>query len=143
MSRDKQTASFIEELRGILFILLRSPLEEIPCLRTILPEGRWMLPPLSPVGLAMLMLGVSLTLILGGSLTFLIGFMMMPCVLGMVTFLCFIELVWSFSVLRQDIFKAWERKIDDNKLVEQAMPLSKFGERVSFFHRHKGIPNDP
>lgn len=50
-------------------------------------------------GLASLMLGISLALMLCGSVTFFIGFMLLPWVIGLVMVFYFVGLVTSISVL--------------------------------------------
>ncbi|KAF8018407.1 hypothetical protein BT93_H3329 [Corymbia citriodora subsp. variegata] len=58
---------------------------------------------ITPAGFASLMLGVSLALMLCGSVTFFIGFMLMPWVLGLVMFLYVAGIVSSLSVLGRSI----------------------------------------
>ncbi|KAL3728560.1 hypothetical protein ACJRO7_033194 [Eucalyptus globulus] len=58
---------------------------------------------ITPAGFASLMLGISLALMLCGSVTFFIGFMLMPWVLGLVMFLYVAGIVSSLSVLGRSI----------------------------------------
>ncbi|GFP88396.1 hypothetical protein PHJA_000983300 [Phtheirospermum japonicum] len=58
---------------------------------------------ITPAGFASLMLGISLTLMLCGSVTFFIGFVMMPWVLGLVMFLYFVGVVSSISMIGRAI----------------------------------------
>ncbi|CAA0833166.1 Unknown protein [Striga hermonthica] len=54
---------------------------------------------ITPAGFASLLLGVSLTLMLCGSVTFFIGFVMMPWVLGLVLLLYFVGVVSSITMI--------------------------------------------
>ena len=54
---------------------------------------------ISPMEFAFLMLGMSLALMLSGSATFIIGFILMPWVIGMATFLFFCGIVAYMSAL--------------------------------------------
>ncbi|KNA07053.1 hypothetical protein SOVF_175600 [Spinacia oleracea] len=56
-------------------------------------------PQITPAGFASLMLGISLALMLCGSVTFFIGFMLLPWVIGLVMVFYFVGLVTSISVL--------------------------------------------
>ncbi|XP_030527524.1 uncharacterized protein LOC115738880 [Rhodamnia argentea] len=58
---------------------------------------------ITPAGFASLMLGISLALMLCGSVTFFIGFMLMPWVLGLVMFLYVAGIVSSLSLLGRSI----------------------------------------
>ncbi|XP_057508187.1 uncharacterized protein LOC130791089 [Actinidia eriantha] len=60
-------------------------------------------PPISPAGFASLLLGISLALMLCGSVTFFIGFMLMPWVLGLVMFFYVVGIVSSLSMLGRAI----------------------------------------
>ncbi|KAK9117577.1 hypothetical protein Sjap_016524 [Stephania japonica] len=57
----------------------------------------------SPAAFASLLLGVSLALMLCGSVTFLIGFMLMPWVLGMLTVFYLVGVVSNLSGLGRAI----------------------------------------
>ncbi|XP_031272791.1 uncharacterized protein LOC116131271 [Pistacia vera] len=59
---------------------------------------------ISPAGFASLMLGISLALMLCGSVTFFIGFMLMPWVLGLVMVFYVAGIVSTISVLGKSIF---------------------------------------
>ncbi|KAI3452580.1 hypothetical protein Pfo_009244 [Paulownia fortunei] len=58
---------------------------------------------ITPAGFASLLLGISLTLMLCGSVTFFIGFVLMPWVLGLVMFLYFVGVVSSISMIGRAI----------------------------------------
>ncbi|KAK9052686.1 hypothetical protein SSX86_029316 [Deinandra increscens subsp. villosa] len=62
------------------------------------------LPQLTPAGFASMLLGVSLALMLCGSITFFIGFLLMPWVLGLVMLLYVVGIVSSLSMLGRAIF---------------------------------------
>ncbi|KAK4423954.1 hypothetical protein Salat_1978300 [Sesamum alatum] len=58
---------------------------------------------ITPAGFASLLLGISLALMLCGSLTFFIGFVLMPWVLGLVMFFYFVGVVSSISMFGKAI----------------------------------------
>lgn len=58
---------------------------------------------ITPAGFASLLLGISLSLMLCGSLTFFIGFVLMPWVLGLVIFFYFVGVVSSISMIGRAI----------------------------------------
>ncbi|KAJ8759067.1 hypothetical protein K2173_003305 [Erythroxylum novogranatense] len=59
---------------------------------------------ISPAGFASLLLGISLTLMLCGSVTFFIGFMLMPWVLGLVMVFYVAGIVSMISMLGRSLF---------------------------------------
>ncbi|KAA8533329.1 hypothetical protein F0562_033138 [Nyssa sinensis] len=61
-------------------------------------------PQISPAGFASLLLGISLTLMLCGSVTFFIGLMLMPWVLGLVMVFYLVGFISSLSMLGRAIF---------------------------------------
>ncbi|XAR48192.1 hypothetical protein NMG60_11030929 [Bertholletia excelsa] len=61
------------------------------------------LPPISPAGFASLLLGVSVALMLCGSVTFFIGFMLMPWVLGLLMVFYVVGIVSSLSMMGRAI----------------------------------------
>ncbi|PIN11503.1 hypothetical protein CDL12_15893 [Handroanthus impetiginosus] len=58
---------------------------------------------ITPAEFASLLLGISLALMLCGSVTFFIGFILMPWVLGLVLFLYFVGVVSSISMIGKAI----------------------------------------
>ncbi|XP_073306733.1 uncharacterized protein [Primulina huaijiensis] len=58
---------------------------------------------ITPAGFASLLLGISLALMLCGSVTFFIGFMLMPWIIGLVMFLYFVGIVSSISMIGRAI----------------------------------------
>ncbi|XP_047957950.1 uncharacterized protein LOC125203605 [Salvia hispanica] len=59
---------------------------------------------MTPAGFASLLLGISLSLMLCGSMTFFIGLVLMPWVLGLVVSLYFVGVVSSISMIGRSIF---------------------------------------
>ncbi|CAA6659954.1 unnamed protein product [Spirodela intermedia] len=101
---DRQQSRLLYELCALVLSILRTS-SPVPIQSSGPPPsmsaGR--LPPLSPAGFASLLLGMSLALMLCGSLTFMIGFFLMPWVLGIGTAFCLVGLVWNLSVLGRSI----------------------------------------
>ncbi|EPS57237.1 hypothetical protein M569_17583, partial [Genlisea aurea] len=58
---------------------------------------------ITPAGFACLLLGVSVALMLCGSVTFFLGFMLMPWVVGSVVFVYFVGVISSISVIGKAI----------------------------------------
>ena len=103
--QDQQSRVFYE-LSALVLNLLRSPPSptsftdhspEVYALRR--PTATQ----ISPAGFASLLLGISLALMLCGSVTFFIGFILMPWVLGLVMVFYFVGIVSSLSVLGRAI----------------------------------------
>ncbi|KAG8383310.1 hypothetical protein BUALT_Bualt05G0171400 [Buddleja alternifolia] len=59
---------------------------------------------ITPAGFASLLMGISLALMLCGSVTFFLGFILMPWVLGLVMFLYFVGMVSTISMIGRAIF---------------------------------------
>lgn len=59
---------------------------------------------ITPAGFAALLLGISVSLMLCGSVTFFLGFMLMPWVIGLVMVLYVAGVVTSLSVIGRSIF---------------------------------------
>ncbi|XP_009800623.1 uncharacterized protein [Nicotiana sylvestris] len=59
---------------------------------------------ITPAGFASLLLGISFALMLCGSVTFFIGFLMMPWVLGLVMVFYVAGIVYSLSMIGRAIF---------------------------------------
>ncbi|CAN0896110.1 hypothetical protein LINGRAHAP2_LOCUS18273 [Linum grandiflorum] len=106
------------ELSTLVFNLLRSPPATIPFadqLDATAPplsvssssRSRQRSPPqskITPAGFASLLLGVSLAMMLCGSVTFFIGFMLMPWVLGLVMVFYVAGIVSMISMLGRSLF---------------------------------------
>ncbi|XP_008222190.1 PREDICTED: uncharacterized protein LOC103322091 [Prunus mume] len=109
--QDQQSRVFYE-LSALVLNLLRSPPTPIqfsdhsPVVPSS-PSSSRRPPPaatqISPAGFASLMLGISMALMLCGSVTFFIGFILMPWVLGLVMVFYVAGIVSSLSVLGKSI----------------------------------------
>ncbi|KAG6791341.1 hypothetical protein POTOM_000458 [Populus tomentosa] len=103
-NQDQQSRVF-EELSALVLNLLRSPTpvsfsDQIPMPTT---PVRRRLPEITPAGFASLLLGMSLTLMLCGSVTFFIGFLLMPWVLGLVMVFYVAGIVTTISMLGRSL----------------------------------------
>ncbi|XAR64382.1 hypothetical protein NMG60_11024694 [Bertholletia excelsa] len=113
MRRQDQHSRVFCELSALVLNLLRSPPSPIQ-----LPDdspggqrtppvsssrGPPSLPPITPASFVSLLLGISLSMMLCGSVTFFIGFMLMPWVLGLLMVLYVIGVVSSLSTLGRSI----------------------------------------
>ncbi|KAF9688981.1 hypothetical protein SADUNF_Sadunf01G0044400 [Salix dunnii] len=103
-NQDHQSRVF-DELSALVFSLLRSstPIsfsEQIPLPAT---PVRRRLPKITPAGFASLLLGMSLSLMLCGSVTFFIGFLLMPWVLGLVMVFYVAGIVSTISMLGRSL----------------------------------------
>lgn len=113
--RQDQLSSVLNELSALVLSLLRSPPAPAPFSDGSPPP----IPPppspssavvrrspaaqMTPAGFASLMLGLSLALMLCGSVTFFIGFVLMPWVLGLVMVLYVAGIVSALSVLGRSV----------------------------------------
>ncbi|XP_058103134.1 uncharacterized protein LOC131246763 [Magnolia sinica] len=98
-----QQSRVIYELCSLLLSILRPPppSHPIPIRSSAYHPSRRT--EVSPAGFASLLLGISLALMLCGSVTFVIGFILMPWVLGLVMFFYFVGLVSNLSGLGRAI----------------------------------------
>lgn len=71
------------ELSAMVLNMLRSPMSLSDGPSPSLPPRR-LTPEITPAGFASLLLGISVTLMVCGSVTFFIGFVLMPWVIGLV-----------------------------------------------------------
>ncbi|KAI4384224.1 hypothetical protein MLD38_002407 [Melastoma candidum] len=97
-----QHSRLLHDLSTLVLNLLRSPLpfpDDPPSPLRRTPSS----PAFTPAGFASLMLGMSLALMLCGSVTFFIGFMLMPWVLGLVVFLYLAGIVSALSFLGRSL----------------------------------------
>ncbi|XP_008806425.2 uncharacterized protein LOC103719123 [Phoenix dactylifera] len=119
MRGQDQTSRLFYELCALLLTILRSPHLAIP--RSDAPQAA--APPsprppqaevaarsgaarrsqVSPVGFASLLLGASLALMLCGSVTFVIGFILMPWVIGLIVMFYVVWIVSNLSGLGRAI----------------------------------------
>ncbi|KAI3426820.1 uncharacterized protein J3R85_009693, partial [Psidium guajava] len=113
--QDHQSRAFCE-LSALVLNLLRSPptpvsfsdqspeaISAAAAASSSSSSSRRPVAQITPAGFASLMLGMSLALMLCGSVTFFIGFMLMPWVLGLVMFLYVAGIVSSLSLLGRSI----------------------------------------
>ena len=102
---DEQSRA-LYQLSALVLNLLRSPLssltfsDEVPPLAASRRPG---LGQISPAGFASLLLGISLALMLCGSVTFFIGFVLMPWVLGLVILFYVAGILSGLSVFGRSI----------------------------------------
>ncbi|XP_030497377.1 uncharacterized protein LOC115713042 [Cannabis sativa] len=109
-----QQSGVLYELSSLVLNILRSPPSPIPFSDQLpeMPPTRRLSPTssssaasqISPAGFASLLLGISLALMLCGSVTFFIGFILMPWVLGLVMVFYVAGIVSSLSMLGRSIF---------------------------------------
>ncbi|XP_044490401.1 uncharacterized protein LOC123214596 isoform X2 [Mangifera indica] len=107
LQQDQQSRVFYE-LSALVLNILRSPPSPIPysdqSSTVIVSSTRSSsLTQITPAGFASLMLGISLALMLCGSVTFFIGFMLMPWVFGLVMVLYIAGIVSTILVLGKSI----------------------------------------
>ncbi|XP_022776350.1 uncharacterized protein LOC111318009 [Durio zibethinus] len=107
--QDQQSRVFYE-LSALLLNLLRLPPKPMPFTeqspsptRPHPPTTSMATTKISPAGFAWLMLGISVSLMLCGSVTFFIGFMLMPWVLGLVMVFYVAGIVSMVSMLGRSI----------------------------------------
>ena len=111
---NQQQSGVLYELSALVLNILRSPPTPIPFSDQSSPA---MMPPpmpvrrsqaaaaqISPAGFASLLLGISLALMLCGSVTFFIGFILMPWVLGLVMVFYVAGIVSTISMLGRSFF---------------------------------------
>ncbi|XP_016665798.1 uncharacterized protein [Gossypium hirsutum] len=104
-----QQSRFFYELLALVLNLLRLPTMPLPFSDQPAAPERIPLPrtasmtTIPPAGFAWLMLGISISLMLCGSVTFFIGFMLMPWVLGLVMVCYVVGIVSTVSMLGRSI----------------------------------------
>lgn len=103
-----QQSRVLYELSSLVLNILRSPPSPIPFSdpSPAMPPARSSPPAtqISPAGFASLLLGISLALMLCGSVTFFIGFILMPWVLGLVMVFYVAGIVSTISMLGRSFF---------------------------------------
>ncbi|XP_061338741.1 uncharacterized protein LOC133285515 [Gastrolobium bilobum] len=100
---DEQSRALCE-LSALVLNLIRSPTTPLTFSdHTPAPPSRRPMPQISPAGFASLLLGISVALMLCGSVTFFIGFMLMPWVLGLVMVFYVAGILSSLSDLGRSI----------------------------------------
>ena len=113
MSRPQQDpqSGFLHEISSLLLKILRSPPPLVPFadhvleLSSAISSSSITFPSsqMSPAGFAALLLGISLALMLCGSVTFFLGFMLMPWILVFVMIFYMVGIVSSVSMLGRSI----------------------------------------
>ncbi|XP_057776987.1 uncharacterized protein LOC130995639 [Salvia miltiorrhiza] len=101
--QDHHTRVFYE-LSALVLNIIRSPPTSVD--HSPAQRRRWdglSFQNMTPAGFASLLLGISLSLMLCGSVTFFLGFLLMPWVLGLVVFLYFVGIVSSISMIGRTI----------------------------------------
>ncbi|GLT73791.1 hypothetical protein SLA2020_456260 [Shorea laevis] len=116
-----QQSRVLYELSALVLSLLRPP-TPIPFTdQSPVPSRR---PPtlassatnsISPAGFAWLMLGISVSLMLCGSVTFFIGFMLMPWVIGLVMVFYVVGIVSAVSMLGRSILSSVKAPLSPSK----------------------------
>nr|XP_043606439.1 uncharacterized protein LOC122578528 [Erigeron canadensis] len=102
--QDQQSRVFYE-LSALILNLIRYPPVPVQYSGEVRRQPRAApLSQITPAGFASMLLGVSLALMLCGSITFLIGFILMPWVLGLVMLFYIAGIVSSLSILGRAIF---------------------------------------
>ncbi|KAK6930797.1 hypothetical protein RJ641_002590 [Dillenia turbinata] len=102
-----QQSRVVNELSALVLNILRSPPSPIsfsdPSTTAVSSSTRrsnfLAANQITPAGFASLLLGISLALMLCGSVTFFIGFLLMPWVLGLVMVFYFVGFVSTISML--------------------------------------------
>jgi len=107
--QDHQSNIFYE-LSSLILRIIRSPptlsdlSNQSPAVNSRpMPRRAPSMQQITPAGFASLLLGISLALMLCGSVTFFIGFILMPWVLGLVMVLYFVGVVSSLSMIGRAI----------------------------------------
>ncbi|KAH9626426.1 hypothetical protein KSS87_018729 [Heliosperma pusillum] len=86
---DNEQSRALQDLSSLVLNILRDSRRR----RSTVPQQ------ITPAGFASLMLGISLTLMLCGSVTFFIGFLLLPWVVGLVMLFYLVGLLSGLSVL--------------------------------------------
>ncbi|KAF1876165.1 hypothetical protein Lal_00006796 [Lupinus albus] len=89
MGQEDEQSRILCELSALVYNMLRTPMDGGLSNRS--------LPEITPAGFASLLLGMSLALMVCGSVTFVIGFMLMPWVIGLVMVLYVAGILSSLS----------------------------------------------
>ncbi|XP_019434313.1 PREDICTED: uncharacterized protein LOC109340985 [Lupinus angustifolius] len=89
MGQEDEQSRILCELSALVYNMLRTPMDGGSSHRS--------LPEITPAGFASLLLGMSLALMVCGSVTFVIGFMLMPWVIGLVMVLYVAGVLSSLS----------------------------------------------
>lgn len=111
MRREDQQSKVLYELSDLVLNILRCPPSTLqfsdhsPAMPSPLsrrPSGAVM-PQITPMELMLLLFGISMALMLCGSVTFFLGFFLMPWVIGLVIVLYFVGIISSLTMLARAI----------------------------------------
>lgn len=110
-SQQDQQSKLLYELSTLIFNILRSPTTPFEFAdHSLVMQRSTQSPParsmqqITPAGFASLLLGISMALMLCGSVTFFIGFFMMPWILVLVMVLYLAGIVSTLSMIGRAIF---------------------------------------
>lgn len=110
-SQEDPQSRVLHEISSLLLKILRSPPPPVPLsdhvmeLSSAISSSSRILPSsqMTPAGFAFLLLGISLALMLCGSVTFFLGFMLMPWILVLATIFYVVGIVSSLSMLGRSL----------------------------------------
>lgn len=102
--QDHQQAKAFHELSSMILNLIRYP-DEVSRRQTRQQQPAFS--QITPAGFASMLLGISLALMLCGSITFLLGFLLMPWVLGLVMLFYVCGIVSSLTMLGRAVFSVF------------------------------------
>ncbi|XP_022155440.1 uncharacterized protein LOC111022584 isoform X2 [Momordica charantia] len=136
--REDPQSRVLHEISSLLMKILRSPPPPVPFsdhvleLSSVISSSSGLLPSsqITPAGLASLLLGISLALMLCGSVTFFLGFLLMPWILVLVMIFYVVGIVSSLSMLGRSIlccFSAPTPRKDFNEGYERGCVSAFFG----------------
>ncbi|KAF3677986.1 putative agamous-like MADS-box protein AGL31-like [Capsicum annuum] len=135
-----QQSKLLYELSTLILNVLQAPTMQFefsgqsPVIQrsTQSPPARPM-QPITPAGFASLLLGISMSLMLCGSVTFFIGFFMMPWILALVMVLYLAGIVSTLSMIGRAIFCPMPSSQSPRKDVQRkdCSPLLFFDSRSS------------
>uniref|UniRef100_A0A9I9DRH6 Transmembrane protein n=1 Tax=Cucumis melo TaxID=3656 RepID=A0A9I9DRH6_CUCME len=112
MAQQDPRSGVFHEISSLLLKILRSPPPPVPFsdhvleLSSVISSSSSRILPssqMTPAGFAALLLGISLALMLCGSVTFFLGFMLMPWILVLVMIFYVVGIVSSLSVLGRSL----------------------------------------
>ncbi|XP_016573061.1 uncharacterized protein LOC107870883 isoform X1 [Capsicum annuum] len=141
-----QQSMVLEELSSLILNILRSPPlpiefydDSLSATMSPSSSGRrtGSMQQITPTGFASLLLGISFALMLCGSLTFFIGFLMMPWVLGLVMVFYVAGILYSLSMIGRAIFSHISSPSSPRKDFHRADPCVILGFSGTYYTRHR------
>ncbi|KAL3829470.1 hypothetical protein ACJIZ3_018272 [Penstemon smallii] len=138
MREQDQQTRVLYDLCSMIFNILRSPPLPIsfPTV-TLTPSQPSTSPQISPAAFGSLFVGISIALMLFGSVTFVIGFILMPLVITLVLLFYFVGIVSNLSEIGRAIL--WPT-YDSNKFAPVRLPFKIYGIKLFKLRQH---PIDP